>query len=164
MTFLGHLHILYLFIFAGRVLRSYFVPNNLQWSPCRAAVQHSNRHDGWGVMYTPQPSWCIRLDILYDVGQCHVCGGLNGSAVLLLTWLLRTRVQDCEDNWLATNYGEATFTRYEQVSGMRLSFWVCEPTHWYALSLLDIRPDISWQFHAVVAILLRVVLTDTYAF
>jgi hypothetical protein len=52
------------------------------------------------------------------VGQCHVCG-VNGSEVLPMTWLLRSHIQFCDDDWKATQFGETVFTRHEQTSGPR---------------------------------------------
>jgi len=60
------------------------------------------------------------------VGQCHTCG-VNGSEVLLMTWLLRSQIDSCDDNWKATNYGETVFTRHEQVEGPRKSLGTHTP-------------------------------------
>ncbi|XP_078571858.1 avidin-related protein 4/5-like [Branchiostoma floridae x Branchiostoma japonicum] len=43
--------------------------------------------------------------------QCVICGD---HAELHTTWLLRTKVDGCDDRWKATRVGEDTFTRYSQ--------------------------------------------------
>jgi len=62
--------------------------------------------------------WSNGSSITEWVGQCHQCGP-NGTEVLQTTWLLRSKVASCGDNWKSTYYGEDFFTRYDQKSGPR---------------------------------------------
>ena len=57
--------------------------------------------------------------ILLLLGQCLSC---DGEEVLLTSWLLRSKVDTCEDKWRSTLIGQDTFTRYEQTSGPRKKF------------------------------------------
>jgi hypothetical protein len=52
------------------------------------------------------------------VGQCHICGE-NKAEMIETTWLLRSKLDKCGDNWKSTMYGEDTFTREEQKEGPR---------------------------------------------
>ena len=53
------------------------------------------------------------------VGQCHICE--NNTAILEMNWLLRQKVDSCDDVWKSTMYGANSFTRHEQKSGPRKS-------------------------------------------
>ncbi|XP_031571391.1 uncharacterized protein LOC116305592 [Actinia tenebrosa] len=52
------------------------------------------------------------------VGQCHICGE-NKTEIIETTWLLRSKLEKCGDNWKSTMYGENSFTREEQKEGPR---------------------------------------------
>lgn len=52
------------------------------------------------------------------VGQCHVCGE-NQTEVIESTWLLRSQIKQCSENWQSTLYSEDSFTRTEQNEGPR---------------------------------------------
>jgi len=60
------------------------------------------------------------------VGQCHICG-TNKTEILETTWLLRSKVDSCGDNWKSTLYGENSFTRHEQKEGPRKHLGVDTP-------------------------------------
>ncbi|XP_028403066.1 uncharacterized protein LOC114525820 [Dendronephthya gigantea] len=51
------------------------------------------------------------------VGECNLC--TNNAASLQMNWLLRSKVDNCNDEWKSTRYGENTFTRHEQKPGPR---------------------------------------------
>ena len=51
------------------------------------------------------------------VGECHFC--TNNTAVLQTNWLLRSKIDKCDDAWKSTLYGENIFTRHEQKPGPR---------------------------------------------
>ena len=53
------------------------------------------------------------------VGQCHICE--NNTAVLEMSWLLRSKVDSCNDVWKSTMHGVNSFTHHEQKSGPRKS-------------------------------------------
>jgi len=80
----------------------------------------------YGLTNSTQTDSTISLFVVWNhgksvtgwVGQCHPCG-VNGSEVLMMTWLLRSKIDACEENWKATNYGETVFTRHEHTSGPR---------------------------------------------
>ncbi|KAI0217111.1 hypothetical protein LSAT2_030984 [Lamellibrachia satsuma] len=55
------------------------------------------------------------------VGQCHICGK---TEVLETTWLLRSKVKTCYDNWMATHHGENSFTREDHAKGSGQHFIV----------------------------------------
>ena len=52
------------------------------------------------------------------VGQCHICGE-NKTEILESTWLLRSKIEKCSDNWKSTLYNEDTFTHTETTPGPR---------------------------------------------
>lgn len=52
----------------------------------------------------------------HTTGQCHICGK---TEVLETTWLLRSKVKTCYDNWMATHHGENSFTREDHAKGGR---------------------------------------------
>ena len=52
------------------------------------------------------------------MGQCHLCGE-NKTETIESTWLLRTQIDKCGDNWKSTYYGENTFTHTETTPGPR---------------------------------------------
>ncbi len=53
------------------------------------------------------------------LGQCHICGSAgNNSAVLATTWLHRSQVQTCNEEWRATLYGENSFYRTDDIPGL----------------------------------------------
>ena len=62
--------------------------------------------------------WRQGASITGWVGQCHLCGE-NRSEVVESTWLLRSKIASCSDNWKSTLYGENGFTAEEQKSGPR---------------------------------------------
>jgi hypothetical protein len=59
------------------------------------------------------------------VGQCHICE--NNTAVLETNWLLRSKIDSCDDAWKSTMYGVNSFTRHEQKSGPRKSLGTHTP-------------------------------------
>lgn len=52
------------------------------------------------------------------VGQCHICGE-NKTEIIESTWLLRSKIEKCSDNWKSTLYGENGFTHTETKPGPR---------------------------------------------
>ena len=52
------------------------------------------------------------------VGQCHICGE-NKTEIIESTWLLRSKIEKCSDNWKSTLYSEDSFTHTEQNPGPR---------------------------------------------
>ena len=59
------------------------------------------------------------------VGQCHICE--NNTAILEMTWLLRSKVDTCDNVWKSTMFGANSFTRFEQKSGPRKSLGTHTP-------------------------------------
>ncbi|KAK2192235.1 hypothetical protein NP493_36g03003 [Ridgeia piscesae] len=55
------------------------------------------------------------------VGQCHMC---NKTEVLETTWLLRSKVKTCNENWMSTHHGENSFLRDEHTKGPGRQFVV----------------------------------------
>jgi hypothetical protein len=53
------------------------------------------------------------------VGQSHICE--NNTTILEMSWLLRSKVDSCDDVWKSTLYGVNSFTRHEQQFGPRKS-------------------------------------------
>lgn len=60
------------------------------------------------------------------VGQCHVCGE-NKTEVIESTWLLRSKIDVCDDNWKSTLYGENSFTIEEKKPGPRKDLGIHTP-------------------------------------
>ena len=52
------------------------------------------------------------------VGQCHICGE-NNTEIIESTWLLRSKIEKCSDNWKSTLYSEDSFTHTEKNPGPR---------------------------------------------
>ena len=51
------------------------------------------------------------------IGQRHICE--NNTAILEMSWLLRSKVDSCDDVWKSTMFGVNSFTRHEQKLGPR---------------------------------------------
>lgn len=47
------------------------------------------------------------------VGQCHICGE-NKTEIIESTWILRSKIEKCGDNWKSTLFSEDSFTHTEQ--------------------------------------------------
>lgn len=60
------------------------------------------------------------------VGQCHICG-VNKTEVIESTWLLRSKINSCAENWKSTLYGENSFVREEQKKGPRKHLGIDTP-------------------------------------
>ena len=52
------------------------------------------------------------------VGQCHICG-VGKTEQIESTWLLKSKISRCEDNWKSVLFGENVFTHEEQQPGPR---------------------------------------------
>ncbi|EDO29596.1 predicted protein, partial [Nematostella vectensis] len=52
------------------------------------------------------------------VGQCHICGS-NKTEQIEASWLLKSKISSCDDNWKSTLYSENSFTTVEQKEGPR---------------------------------------------
>ncbi|XP_028402777.1 uncharacterized protein LOC114525591 [Dendronephthya gigantea] len=69
--------------------------------------------------------WRSGASVTGWVGECHFC--TNNTAMLQMNWLLRSKVDNCNDVWRSTYYGENTFTRHEQKPGPRKSLGTHTP-------------------------------------
>ncbi|XP_048582363.1 uncharacterized protein LOC125561840 isoform X2 [Nematostella vectensis] len=52
------------------------------------------------------------------VGQCHICGS-NKTEQIEASWLLKSKISSCDDNWKSTLYSESSFTMVGQKEGPR---------------------------------------------
>lgn len=62
--------------------------------------------------------WKTGSSVTGWVGQCHICGE-NNTEIIESTWLLRSKIDKCSDNWKSTLYGENSFTHTETNPGPR---------------------------------------------
>ena len=92
-----------------------------------AGDSHSSVYGISSPEYTPNNTfafmvvWREGASVTGWVGQCHICGE-NRTEVLEATWLLRSKIETCGDNWKSTLYSENSFTRHEQKQGPRKQF------------------------------------------
>lgn len=63
-------------------------------------------------------AWRNGASVTGWVGQCHICGE-NQTEIIESTWLLRSQIKDCSQNWRSTYFSEDSFTREEQSPGPR---------------------------------------------
>ena len=74
-----------------------------------------NRNTTFSLMVV----WRNGASVTGWVGQCHICE--NNTVVLEMSWLLRSKVDDCDDVWKSTMFGVNSFNRHEQKPGPRKS-------------------------------------------
>jgi len=100
---------------------------------CRGAAGTSHS-SVYGMTSTTEIGSTVTLFVVWSsgnsvtnwVGQCNECG-VNGSEVLMMSWLLRTKIDSCEDNWKSTIFGETIFTRHEPKQGPRRRYGIHAP-------------------------------------
>lgn len=71
----------------------------------------------------PHSSLCLMCDI-FRAGQCLMCGG---EEVITTSWMLRVKVDSCDDKWKSVYIGRNHFTRTEQKEGPRKRFGTHTP-------------------------------------
>ena len=89
-----------------------------------AGTSHSLVYGNSGLGDNPNSTFAMMVvwregaSVTGWVGQCHICGE-NQTEIVEATWLLKTRVQKCGDNWKSTMFHDNSFTRHEQKAGPR---------------------------------------------
>ncbi|NXG00968.1 AVID protein, partial [Sakesphorus luctuosus] len=84
-------------------------PNKIQLSPL-VGFQHLTNPIGQPT-FGFTVNWTFSDSITVFTGQCFV--DKNGKEVLKTMWLLRSRVDNIENDWKATRVGTNEFTRLE---------------------------------------------------
>ncbi|XP_027762589.1 avidin-like isoform X2 [Empidonax traillii] len=81
--------------------------NEIQKSPLQGSLQRKNQKGQPTFGFTV--NWTFSDSITVFTGQCFL--DKDGNEVLKTMWLLRSRVDDIEDDWKATRVGTNIFTR-----------------------------------------------------
>ncbi|NWR37621.1 AVID protein, partial [Tachuris rubrigastra] len=96
--------------FSGSYLTAVTATNNeIKESPLQGSLQRSNAKGQPTFGFTV--NWSFSDSITVFTGQCFV--DKDGKEVLKTMWLLRSRVDDIEDDWKATRVGINIFTRVQ---------------------------------------------------
>ncbi|NXJ83320.1 AVID protein, partial [Trogon melanurus] len=86
-------------LFTGSYLTAVTASNNeIKVSPLRGSLQRSNEKGQPSFGFTV--NWSFSDSVTVFVGQCFVDG--TGQEVLRTMWLLRSHVDDINDDWKAT--------------------------------------------------------------
>ncbi|NXJ23779.1 AVID protein, partial [Dicrurus megarhynchus] len=82
--------------------------NKIKVSPLQGALQKSPNQKGQPT-FGFTVNWSFSESITVFTGQCFV--DKDGKEVLKTMWLLRSHVENIEDDWKATSVGVNVFTR-----------------------------------------------------